>query len=162
MLKKNMASQNNIHYLPERNEPIKRADDTIHGKGPRGPGDGGGMDNLEKRVTNLEGDVKVIREDLTTLTVRSESFATKADVADIRAEMAEMRGELRTEMAELRGELRSEMSKQYGEINTALSTQSGNLKTELLKAVNKQTVLLLTIIPLAFAFVTFLFDYFKR
>lgn len=75
----------NVSYLRERNEPIKRADDTIHGKGPRGPGDGGGMDNLEKRVTNLESDVKVIREDLTTLTVRSENFSTKSDLVELKS-----------------------------------------------------------------------------
>lgn len=127
-----------------------------------GSGGGGGMDNLEKRVTNLEGDVKVVREALTTLTTRSEGFATKSDVSDIRTEMAEMRGDLRKEMAELRGEIKAEMSKQYGELNASLATESGNLKSELHKAITKQTVLLLTIIPLAFAFVTFLFDYFKR
>jgi hypothetical protein len=114
-------------------------------------GGGGGMDNLERRVTALEEDVKVIRNDLTTLMVRSESFATKADISEIR-----------TEMATLRGELKAEMSAQSGELNTALATQSGNLKTELQKAINKQTLLLLTVIPTAFALVTFLFDYFKR
>lgn len=115
-----------------------------------GPG-GGGMDNLERRVTALEEDVRVIRNDLTTLMVRSESFATKADISDIR-----------TEIAALRGELRTEMSTQGGELRTVMSTQSGELRTELQKAINKQTLLLLTVIPTAFALVTFLFDFFKR
>lgn len=115
-----------------------------------GPG-GGGMDNLERRVTALEEDVRVIRNDLTTLMVRSESFATKADISDIR-----------TEIAALRGELRTEMSTQGGELRIAMSTQSGELRTELQKAINKQTLLLLTVIPTAFALVTFLFDFFKH
>ncbi|MGX5075778.1 hypothetical protein [Enterobacter mori] len=95
--------------------------------------------------------MRVIRNDLTTLMVRSESFATKADISDIR-----------TEIAALRGELRTEMSTQGGELRTVMSTQSGELRTELQKAINKQTLLLLTVIPTAFALVTFLFDFFKR
>lgn len=81
---------------------------------------GGGMDNLERRVTALEEDVKVIRNDLTTLMVRSESFATKADISDIRTEMAESRGSIRQEMAESRGELKAEMAALRGEIKAAM------------------------------------------
>ncbi|QXZ18274.1 hypothetical protein [Lelliottia amnigena] len=134
---------------------------------------GGGMDNLDKRVTALEEDVKVIRNDLTTLMVRSENFATKADISDIRTEIAEsrgsikqemaaQRGEIKAEMAALLGELTTEMATLRGELKTEMSTQSGTLKTELQKAITTQTVLLLTIIPAAFALVTFLFGYFKN
>ena len=39
-------------------------------------------------------------------------LATKTDVADVRAEVAELRGDLRTEMADLRTELGTEMADQ--------------------------------------------------
>lgn len=81
---------------------------------------GGGMDNLERRVTALEEDVKVIRNDLTTLMVRSESFATKADISDIRTEMAESRGSIKQEMAAQRGEIKAEMAALRGELKTAI------------------------------------------
>lgn len=90
-----------------------------------GGGDGGGrMENLDKRVTNLESDVKVIRNDLTTLMVRSENFSTKADVSDIRTEMAELRGELKTEMAALRGDLKAAMVESQQSILKAIEEKS--------------------------------------
>lgn len=78
------------------------------------------MDNLDKRVTALEEDVKVIRNDLTTLMVRSENFATKADISDIRTEMAESRGSIKQEMAAQRGEIKAEMAALRGELKTAI------------------------------------------
>lgn len=98
-------------------------DGTMYAK--TGGSDGGGtMDNLEKRVTNLEGDVKVIREDLTTLKVRSENFATKSDVSDIRIEMAELRGDLKSEMAALRGDLNTAIVESKQSILNAIAEKS--------------------------------------
>lgn len=94
-----------------------------------GPGGGGGVDNIEKRVTTLEEDVKVIRGDLTTLTVRSENFSTKADVSDIRAEIAALSGSLRTEFAAHGGAIRTEIADKNGALKAAiLESQQAILK----------------------------------
>ena len=64
-------------------------------------------------------------ETLMTLmtTVPWTEVATKKDLADLRAEMSELRGELRGEMAELRGELRGEMGNLRGEVSKAMRGQ---------------------------------------
>lgn len=94
-----------------------------------GGGDGGGrMDNLEKRVTSLEGDVKIIRNDLTTLMVRSENFAAKADISDIRTEISTLSGVLQTEAAEQGGSLRAEIAELRGELKTEMAVLRGELK----------------------------------
>ncbi|EAV5088657.1 hypothetical protein ABVL59_004816 [Salmonella enterica] len=49
-------------------------------------GDGMGSD-LEKRVERLEGDTLIIKDKLTALSVRSESFATKSDLAELKSEL---------------------------------------------------------------------------
>jgi cell shape-determining protein MreC len=53
------------------------------------------------------------------------------EMTRLRAEMAELRGELRAEMAELRGELRGEMA----ELKTDLKTDFANHKTEMTRLV---------------------------
>lgn len=50
---------------------------------------GGDMDNLEQRVERLEKDTQQIKLDLAVLTSRSENFATKADVAELKAELVQ-------------------------------------------------------------------------
>ena len=50
-------------------------------------GDGGDMDNLSKRVEQLEKDTSQIRVDMATLTERSKHFATKEDLAKGLAEI---------------------------------------------------------------------------
>ncbi|MFN1130425.1 hypothetical protein ACJK9F_002976 [Lelliottia nimipressuralis] len=98
-----------------------------------GPG-GGGMDNLERRVSALEDDVKVIRNDLTTLMVRSENFATKADISNIRTEIATLSGSLRKETAEQGGALRAEMAEIRGEIKTEMAALRGELKAAMVES----------------------------
>jgi len=50
-------------------------------------GNGENMDILEQRVERLEEDTRQIKLDLAVLTARSENFATKTDVAELRAEL---------------------------------------------------------------------------
>lgn len=73
-------------------------------------------DDLERRVSCLESDVTEIKNNLITLTTRSESFATKSDVLEIREglrlEMAESRQSLKSEMAEHRTELQKSFANQ--------------------------------------------------
>ena len=92
--------------------------------------DGGdGMnDDLERRVSCLESDVTEIKNNLVTLTTRSESFATKFDVLEIREglrlEMAESRQSLKSEMADLRQSLKVEMAEHRTELQKSFANQT--------------------------------------
>lgn len=98
-------------------------------------------DDLERRVSCLESDVTEIKNNLITLTTRSESFATKSDVLEIREglrlEMAESRQSLKSEMADLRQSLKVEMADEH--------------RTELQKSFANQTWLLTGIVLSAMA-----------
>ncbi|WP_380181920.1 hypothetical protein [Kalamiella sp. sgz302252] len=119
-------------------------------------------DDLAQRVGKLEQDVAVIRQDVNTLTIRSENFATKVDIANICTEMATMRGEFREEMtamrgefkkdmAAMRGELKEDMANMRGEFKGEMADMRGSFQAELRQAINRQTALLLTIIPATLA-----------
>lgn len=92
--------------------------------------DGGdGMnDDLKRRVSCLESDVTEIKNNLITLTTRSESFATKFDVLEIREglrlEMAESRQSLKSEMADLRQSLKVEMAEHRTELQKSFANQT--------------------------------------
>ena len=64
-------------------------------------GNGGGMDNLTRRVEHLEQDTQQIKIDLGILTARSESFATKADIESVRTEVQGVRAEVQGVRAEV-------------------------------------------------------------
>ncbi|GHM53676.1 hypothetical protein ECZU51_23460 [Escherichia coli] len=90
---------------------------------------GDGMnDDLERRVSCLESDVTEIKNNLITLTTRSESFATKSDVLEIREglrlEMAESRQSLKSEMADLRQSLKVEMAEHRTELQKSFANQT--------------------------------------
>lgn len=63
-------------------------------------------------------------EPLTTLNPAFEHLATKAD-------LAELRGDIRTEMAELRGELRADNATLRGDMTTDNAKLRGDLKDEI-------------------------------
>ncbi|WP_353613272.1 hypothetical protein [Mangrovibacter phragmitis] len=127
------------------------------------------LQNLGLRVGKLEVDVADIRVNLAALTTRSEQFATKSDITELRgelrAEMGELREELRGEMSELREELRGEMSElreelrgEMGELRGEMAAMRGEINGfrgefsgMLHKAIHKQTVLVLTIVPASLA-----------
>ncbi|APL20987.1 hypothetical protein KXR10_000727 [Escherichia coli] len=85
-------------------------------------------DDLERRVSCLESDVTEIKNNLITLTTRSESFATKSDVLKIREglrlEMAESRQSLKSEMADLRQSLKVEMAEHRTELQKSFANQT--------------------------------------
>ena len=56
------------------------------------------MEKLTQRVERLEEDTHQIKQDLAVLTARSENFATKADVAELRAELKADQYEMRVEL----------------------------------------------------------------
>ncbi|WHF80015.1 hypothetical protein [Escherichia coli] len=86
------------------------------------------IDDLERRVSCLESDVTEIKNNLITLTTRSESFATKSDVLEIREglrlEMAESRQSLKSEMADLRQSLKVEMAEHRTELQKSFANQT--------------------------------------
>ncbi|EJY1544059.1 hypothetical protein OFT38_004838 [Salmonella enterica] len=57
------------------------------GAGSGNDGGDGMSGELEKRVERLEGDTLIIKDKLTALSVRSESFATKSDLAELKSEL---------------------------------------------------------------------------
>lgn len=91
-------------------------------------GNGGGMDNLTRRVEHLEQDSHQIKIDLGILTARSESFATKADVESVRAEVQGVRAEVQSVRAEgqsIRAEVQSVRAELIQEL-AALEVRTNN------------------------------------
>jgi len=91
-------------------------------------GNGGGMDNLTRRVEHLEQDSHQIKIDLGILTARSESFATKADVESVRAEVHGVRAEVqgvRAEGQSIRAEVQSVRAELIQEL-AALEVRTNN------------------------------------
>ena len=56
------------------------------------------MEKLTQRVERLEEDTHQIKLDLAVLTARSENFATKADLAELKAELKSDQYEMRVEL----------------------------------------------------------------
>lgn len=104
---------------------LRDTDDVIWKKD--GNGGGGMSDNLEKRVEKLEDGISSVKLDLVRLTERSEQFVTKAD-------LAELKGELKSDLSELRGELKSEISNTKSELKLGIV----NVKSELIEAMDKR------------------------
>lgn len=63
------------------------ANDAPSFSGGGGDSGGGMLEQLERRVERLEGDTLIIKDKLTALSVRSESFATKSDLAELKSEL---------------------------------------------------------------------------
>jgi predicted nucleic acid-binding Zn-ribbon protein len=77
-------------------------------------------------------------------------LATKADLAGVRTEIAELKTELKTEIAELRTEIagvRTELKTEIAELRTELKSEIAEMRTDLLKwiigAIGFQTVVIL-------------------
>lgn len=116
-----------ITYITPNLAPSSKMSDTEEEHRTYGGGNGGGdgsMDNLEKRVGKLEEDVADIKLNIAILTTRSESFATKADVAGMQTVMAETQGNLRREMSDLRGELKLEVSELRTDFHKSMKAQT--------------------------------------
>ncbi|EDU3838416.1 hypothetical protein RYW84_001067 [Salmonella enterica] len=94
--------------------------------------------DLEKRVERLEGDTLIIKDKLTVLSVRSESFATKSDVLEIREglrlEMTESRQSLKSEMVDFRQSLKVEMAEHRTELQKSFTNQTWLLTSIVLSA----------------------------
>lgn len=106
-----------------------------------GTGNGGDMDNLTRRVEQLEKDTNQIRLDVTVLTTRSENFATKTDIETLRTEMATGYGTLRAEITAGDGSLRAEMAEGFGNLRAEMTENQGKVNTEFEKLRTEQQVM---------------------
>lgn len=119
----------------------KNADDRKNGNG----GDGG-MSDLERRVGNLEADMKAVRADLSGLKsdmaamnakmdAAFPTFATKSDLAELKAELkgdiSKLALATNSDIAELRTELKGDIAE--------LKTEFKGLETAMHKEFSAQT-----------------------
>ena len=72
-----------------------------------------------------------VEQRLTRLEAVYEHLATKADIADLRAEMKVNIGDLRTEMKVNIGDLRTEMKANIGDLRTEMKADNGTLRAEM-------------------------------
>ena len=64
----------------------------------------------------------------------ADTLATRTDVSELKAEIADLRTEMKTEIAELRTELRTEIAEvrtEIAELRTELKTDIAELRTEI-------------------------------
>jgi len=95
------------------------------------PADGGQVEDILKRLGNVEADVSELKSNVSTILATIPHLATKADVKDLRAEMAAQFGSLRAEMADQLGSVRADMSAQIGSLRADMSGQIGSLRADM-------------------------------
>lgn len=76
-----------------------------------GGGGGGNMSDLERRVGNLETDVRAIRDNLHTLVtdtaVIKSNYASKSDIANLKTDISELKTEFKTDISSIKAEIAS-------------------------------------------------------
>jgi len=77
--------------------------------------------STEKRLTVVE----------TRWDVVMPTLATKADIGNLRAELKEETGKLRTEIKEETSKLRAELKEETGKLRAELKEETGKLRTEI-------------------------------
>ncbi|WP_246862526.1 hypothetical protein [Pantoea sp. SO10] len=75
------------------------------------------MEQLTKRVEELEKTTQQIQMDVAVLTARSEHFATKADIEKVRAEQGVMRVEIMGELGALEQRLDKKFERMQDQLN---------------------------------------------
>ncbi|EGH2794918.1 hypothetical protein ID987_000788 [Salmonella enterica] len=96
-------------------------------------------EELEKRVKLLEEDVANINNNVAILTTRSENFATKID-------MVEMREGVKLETIKIREGLRIEMSELRSGLTLEMSELRSGLCIEFQKSIRSQTIWLSSLV----------------
>lgn len=105
-----------------------------------GGGDSGGgmLDQLERRIERLEGDLSLTRNDLATLVERTTNLSTKADVGEVKGELkadiAHLKGDLKCDIANLKGELKSDTA----HLKEQIKSDINSLKGEIAEAMDKR------------------------
>jgi chromosome segregation ATPase len=75
------------------------------------------MEQLTKRVEQLEKTTQQIQTDVAVLTARSEHFATKADIEKVRAEQGVMRVEILGELGALEQRIDKKLERMEDQLN---------------------------------------------
>lgn len=75
------------------------------------------MEQLSKRVEQLEKTTQQIQTDVAVLTARSEHFATKADIEKVRAEQGVMRVEILGELGALEQRIDKKLERMEDQLN---------------------------------------------
>jgi hypothetical protein len=92
-----------------------------------GSGSGGGdVEDILKRLGNVETHVSELRSQVSAILAVIPHLATKADVADVRAAI----GELRADMAAAIGELRADMAAAIGGVRADMAAAIGGVRAE--------------------------------
>lgn len=108
-----------------------------------GGGDsGGGMsDKLERRIERLEGDLSLTRNDLATLAERTTNLSTKADVGEVKGELkcdiANLKGELKSDTANLKEQIKSDINNLKGELTEAMDKRFDKIMDEMNRRFDK-------------------------
>jgi hypothetical protein len=95
------------------------------------------VEDILKRLGNVETDVSELKSKASAILATIPHLATKADVADVRSAVAELRaetssefGSVRTEMSTGFGALRTEMMAGFGALRTEMAAGLGAVRTE--------------------------------
>jgi hypothetical protein len=96
-----------------------------------GSGSGGGdVEDILKRLGNVETGVSESRSEVSAILAVIPHLATKADVADVRAAVAEARADVLEQV----GQVRADLSAQIGELRADLSAGLGQAQANLAAA----------------------------
>jgi hypothetical protein len=84
------------------------------------------VEDILKRLGNVETDVSELKSTTSAILATIPHLATKADVADVRSAVAELRAEMSSEF----GSVRTEMSTGFGALRTEMAAGLGASRTE--------------------------------
>ncbi|EML4005648.1 DUF1640 domain-containing protein [Escherichia coli] len=87
-------------------------------------------DKLERRIERLEGDLSLTRNDLATLAERTTNLSTKADVGEVK-------GELKSDTAHLKEQLKSDINSLKGELTEAMDKRFDKIMDEMNRRFDK-------------------------
>ena len=85
------------------------------------------MEDILKRLGNVESDVSELKTQVGSILATIPHLATKADVLEVKKDVAD----LRAEMAAESGALRADMGAQWGSLKAEMAEQYGSLRTEM-------------------------------
>ncbi|EBW7588626.1 DUF1640 domain-containing protein [Salmonella enterica subsp. salamae serovar Sofia] len=98
-------------------------------------------DKLERRIERLEGDLSLTRNDLATLAERTTNLSTKADVGEVKGELkcdiANLKGELKSDTANLKEQIKSDINNLKGELTEAMDKRFDKIMDEMNRRFDK-------------------------
>ena len=88
------------------------------------------MDDILRRLGNIETDVSALKVQVGSIVTMLPFLATKADIADLRTELKTEIGGLRAELKSDVADLRTELKTDIGGLRAELKSDIGGLRTE--------------------------------